>query len=119
MSPKMENSQNDHFLGSTRQWNAPQMPINWKETPLQHNERAKTHLCGLNHRENQWFLTSNRRFSRNFQDFSGRGIQMGVGSTPKVAVRTKDTGFERFVSILDDPENLSKKYYQRSEKSCN
>ena len=35
---------------------------------------------------------------------------MEVG-TPKFGFYQKDTGFERFRSILDDPENLSKKYY--------
>ena len=36
---------------------------------------------------------------------------MGVGGTPKFGFEQKDPGFERFRSILDDPENLSKKYY--------
>ena len=41
---------------------------------------------------------------------------MGVGGTPKFGFSQKDPGFERFRSILDDPQNLSKKYYVSSEK---
>ena len=44
---------------------------------------------------------------------------MGVGGTPKFGFSQKDPGFERFRSILDDPQNLSKKYYVSSAKWSN
>ena len=44
---------------------------------------------------------------------------MGVGGAPKFGFSQKDPGFERFRSILDDPQNLSKKYYVSSEKCSN
>ena len=33
---------------------------------------------------------------------------MGVGGISKIGFDQKDTGFERFIPILDDPENLRK-----------
>ena len=51
-----------------------------------------------------------------FSDFFERRGEMGVGGTPKFGFSQKDPGFERFRSILDDPQNLSKKYYVSSEK---
>ena len=46
-----------------------------------------------------------------FQDLGERRVKIGIGGTPNFGFDQKDTGFERFISILDDPENLSKKYY--------
>ena len=70
----------------------------------------------MDHDEIHWILVPNQWFCRKFQYFSERRGEMGVGGAPKFGFSQKDPGFERFRSILDDPEILSKKYYVSSEK---
>jgi hypothetical protein len=40
---------------------------------------------------------------------------MGVVTSPKIGFSQKEPVFERFLSIQDDPENLSKKYSRRKK----
>ena len=93
------------------------MILDWKIISLQHNKSANILLYDSTYNENHRFITWNRRFCRNFQYFRIREIKIGVGVPSKMKIDEKDTGFELFIYILDDPENLSKKYYQSSEKS--
>ena len=114
---KMENFEIVHYFWPIRSWKVARMVIRWKQSHLYQRKPPKALFWGLDHDETHWFLTSNQWFFRTFQEFSVRRGEMGVGGTSKVGVWPKDTGFERFRSILDDPENLSKKYYVSSEKS--
>ena len=60
-------------------------------------------------------LVGNFRIFREISDFEEPRVEIGVSDTPKIGFEQKDPGFERFITIQDDPQILSKKYYVREK----